>query len=105
MAKLILDIDPQTIEHITQIADQKHLSVSAIAEKLFNNAVEEEFRMTIGEEQAEKEIAEADSSFLEKIKRLTIPNEIREVSGTVKVPDDFDADKARYEYFKEKYDL
>jgi hypothetical protein len=39
MAKLVLDIEPEVIEVINNVAKKKHLSVSKVAEELFKSLI------------------------------------------------------------------
>ncbi|MBN1695931.1 MAG: hypothetical protein JW881_00335 [Spirochaetales bacterium] len=78
--KLTLSLDDKIIEKAKQYASNKNESLSEVVENYFR-------LITSGDKEIEDDISPT----------------VRELLGSVHVPDDFDFKKAKYEYLKEKY--
>jgi len=92
MAKLTLSVKPDKIEKAKRYALKNHTSISKIVSDFLDDLTEKE---------------EAKDSFLERLKQIEVPDEIKALTGILKgkVPDDISLWDAKYEYLKEKYDL
>ncbi|WP_462264376.1 DUF6364 family protein [Mucilaginibacter sp.] len=92
-SKLTLSVDTDIIAKAKKYAAAHQVSIS----KLFSDFISK----TAGKEEVEED------EFLKKVKAIKVSPEIEKITGILKgkVPDDFDYDQAKYEYFKEKYGL
>jgi len=78
--KLTLSLDDAIIEKAKRYASDKRESLSGMVENYFRVIT---------------------SNYKKEEKKLS-PT-VQELLGSIKVPDDFDYEKAKYEYLKEKY--
>lgn len=92
-SKLTLSIKTDKIAKAKKYAEEHHTSVSKLVDQFFDDIT--------------KEVKVHDDPFLEKLKQIEIPENIKAITGILKgkVPDDVNLQDLKYEYLKEKYGL
>lgn len=93
--KVEFDIEPELIDKLNKLAEQKHQSDSKVIAKLINNARAEELIFNDN-----PDIDNADP-FVAKLASVEIPENLKAIIGII--PADVDVDQAKWEYLKEKY--
>tara|TARA_R110002050_G_scaffold114933_1_gene230852 strand:- start:104 stop:358 length:255 start_codon:yes stop_codon:yes gene_type:complete len=81
-SKLTLKLDKTVIEQAKQYAKEQQISLSRLIENYLAS------------------LTQKDKS---NKKEIEITPLVKSLSGSIKVPDDFDYDKAKYDYLMEKY--
>ncbi|MEO3404080.1 DUF6364 family protein [Mucilaginibacter sp. CAU 1740] len=85
MAKLILDIEPDLIDKIRDVAEKRNISLSELAKKLF--------------------IKETETSTYVPVKREDFPDWIKKLTFAKEPTPDFDAKKEYGDHIMRKYGL
>ncbi|WP_339881583.1 DUF6364 family protein [Polaribacter vadi] len=81
-SKLTLKLDKSVIEQAKKYAKEQQISLSRLIENYLAS------------------LTQKDKSNKKEIEITTL---VKSLSGSIKVPDDFDYDKAKYDYLMEKY--
>ncbi|MEO6150226.1 MAG: DUF6364 family protein [Mucilaginibacter sp.] len=92
-SKLTLSIKADKIAKAKKYAEEHHTSVSKLVDQFFDEIT--------------KETNIQDDPLLKRLSEITIPDDIKQLTGILKgkVPDDVNLQDLKYEYLKEKYGL
>jgi transcriptional regulator with XRE-family HTH domain len=85
MAKLILDIEPDLIDKIKDVAEKRNISLSELAKKLF--------------------IKETEASTIAQVKREDFPDWVKKLTLAKEPTPDFDHKKEYGDHIMRKYGL